>query len=83
MDSMSSRFEERLVELHSVIAELSRQVEERSKDKILEEEDDNVEDDDDDEADDARDQYYKTFLQLLTGQIMLPLWLVVRAIILT
>ncbi len=42
---MSSRYEERLVELHSVIAELSRQVEERAKEKIVEEDDD---DDDDD-----------------------------------
>jgi hypothetical protein len=46
MDTMSSRYEERLVELHSVIAELSRQAEERSRDRIAEE-------DDDDDASDA------------------------------
>ena len=40
MDSMSSRYEERLVELHSVIAELSRQIEEKSRERIVEEEDD-------------------------------------------
>ena len=49
MDSMSSRFEERLVELHSVIAELSRQMEDKSREKILEE-DDNGDDDDDDDV---------------------------------
>ena len=37
MDSMSSRYEERLIELHSVIAELSRQVEEKSRERIAEE----------------------------------------------
>ena len=36
---MSSRYEERLVELHSVIAELSRQIEEKSRERIAEEED--------------------------------------------
>ena len=49
MDSMSSRFEERLVELHSVIAELSRQMEDKSREKIPEE-DDNADDDDDDDV---------------------------------
>ena len=34
---MSSRYEERLIELHSVIAELSRQVEEKSRERIAEE----------------------------------------------
>ena len=37
LDSTTSRYEERLVELHSVIAELSKQVEDRQRDHIAEE----------------------------------------------
>ena len=37
MDAMSSRYEERLIELHSVIAELSRQVEDKCRERIAEE----------------------------------------------
>ena len=39
LDLQSSHYEERLVELHSVIAELSRQLENQAKIKIQEEED--------------------------------------------
>ena len=37
LDNTTARYEERLVELHSVIAELSRQVEEKSRQQINEE----------------------------------------------
>ena len=37
MDNLTMRYEERIIELHSVIAELSRQVEEKSRRKIVEE----------------------------------------------
>jgi hypothetical protein len=37
MDNLTTRYEERIIELHSVIAELSRQVEEKSRRKIAEE----------------------------------------------
>ncbi len=49
LDNTTSRYEERLVELHSVIAELSRQVEERHREQIAEED---SEDNSDDENDD-------------------------------
>ena len=46
LDNQSLRYEERLVELHSVIAELSRQLEQRAREMIAEEEcDGDVEDD--------------------------------------
>ena len=49
LDNTTSRYEERLVELHSVIAELSRQVEERHREQIAEEDsEDNTDDDNDD-----------------------------------
>ena len=47
LDNQSSRYEERLVELHSVIAELTRQLEVKARESIDEEE----EDDDDDSVD--------------------------------
>jgi len=37
MDNLITRYEERIIELHSVIAELSRQVEEKAGRKIVEE----------------------------------------------
>ena len=40
LDNQSLRYEERLVELHSVIAELSRQLEQKARERIAEEEDD-------------------------------------------
>ena len=40
LDNQSLRYEERLVELHSVIAELSRQLEQKSREIITEEDDD-------------------------------------------
>ncbi len=49
LDAQSSRYEERLVELHSVIAELTRQLESRNEAIIPEEDDDCEEDDDDDD----------------------------------
>ena len=52
LDCTTARYEERLVELHSVIAELSRQLEEKSRDQINEEEsgDDDEEEDEEDET---------------------------------
>ena len=52
MDCTTGRYEERLVELHSVIAELSRQLEEKNRDQINEEEsgDDDDEEDEEDET---------------------------------
>ena len=50
LDCTTARYEERLVELHSVIAELSRQLEEKSRDQINEEESG---DDDEDEEDET------------------------------
>lgn len=47
LNSLSARYEERLVELHSVIAELSRQVEERARDQINEEDDSEEEEEED------------------------------------
>jgi hypothetical protein len=47
LDSTTARYEERQVELHSVIAELSRQVEERARDQIAEEDTDEDDDEDD------------------------------------
>ena len=45
LDSTTARYEERLVELHSVIAELSRQVEERSREQINEDSEEEEEED--------------------------------------
>ena len=45
LDSTAARYEERLVELHSVIAELSRQVEERSREQINEDSEEDEEED--------------------------------------
>lgn len=45
LDSTIGRYEERLVELHSVIAELTRQVEERSRDQIHEDSEEDEEED--------------------------------------
>lgn len=42
LESQSCRYEERLVELHSVIAELTRQLEQREADRIQEEEEEEV-----------------------------------------
>lgn len=42
LESHSCRYEERLVELHSVIAELTRQLEQREADRIQEEEEEEV-----------------------------------------
>ena len=39
LDNQSMRYEERLVELHSVIAELSRQLEQKARERVVEEED--------------------------------------------
>ena len=52
LDCTTARYEERLVELHSVIAELSRQLEEKSRDQINEEEsgDNDEEEDEEDET---------------------------------
>ena len=44
LDNTTARYEERLVELHSVIAELSRQVEEKSRQQINEEDTEDEED---------------------------------------
>ena len=44
LDNTIARYEERLVELHSVIAELSRQVEEKSRQQINEEDTEDEED---------------------------------------
>ena len=44
LDNSCARYEERLVELHSVIAELSRQVEEKSRQQINEEDTEDEED---------------------------------------
>ena len=49
LDCTTARYEERLVELHSVIAELSRQLEERKLNEINEEETDDDEDEDETE----------------------------------
>ena len=46
LDSTTARYEERLVELHSVIAELSRQVEERSREQIHEDSEEEDEEED-------------------------------------
>ena len=48
LDCTTSRYEERLVELHSVIAELSRQLEEKNREQINEEETDDEEEEEDD-----------------------------------
>ena len=48
LDNQSLRYEERLVELHSVIAELSRQLEQKSRERITEEDDDDTADADND-----------------------------------
>ena len=45
LDNTAARYEERLVELHSVIAELSRQVEERSREQINEDSEEDEEED--------------------------------------
>ncbi len=45
LNGATARYEERLVELHSVIAELSRQVEERSRQQINEDTEDEEEED--------------------------------------
>ena len=55
LDCTTARYEERLVELHSVIAELSRQLEEKNRDQINEEESG----DDDDEEEDEEDETEK------------------------
>ena len=51
LDNQSLRYEERLVELHSVIAELSRQLEQKSRERLTEEEDDDTADANDNDAD--------------------------------
>ena len=51
LDNQSLRYEERLVELHSVIAELSRQLEQKSRERITEEDDDDTADANDNDAD--------------------------------
>ena len=56
LDNQSARYEDRLVELHSVIAELSRQLEQRAQERIPEEQDDVADDDDDDTRDDDDDE---------------------------
>ncbi len=43
LDHQSRRYEERLVELHSVIAELARQLEQKNNDQIKEEEEEDDE----------------------------------------
>ena len=52
LDCTTSRYEERLVELHSVIAELSRQLEEKNREQINEEETD----DEEEEAKENKDE---------------------------
>ena len=51
LDNQSLRYEERLVELHSVIAELSRQLEQKFRERIPEEDDDDTADANDNDAD--------------------------------
>ena len=50
LDCTTSRYEERLVELHSVIAELSRQLEEKNREQINEEETDDEEEEEEDDT---------------------------------
>jgi hypothetical protein len=61
LDNQSLRYEERLVELHSVIAELSRQLEQKSRERIIEEDDDlDVENDADTSCESNSDTYQET-----------------------
>ena len=61
LDNQSLRYEERLVELHSVIAELSRQLEQKSRERIAEEEEDvEVENDADTSCENNSDTYQET-----------------------
>ena len=57
LDNQSLRYEERLVELHSVIAELSRQLEQKARERIVEEEEEDVENDADTSCEQNSDTY--------------------------
>ena len=67
LDRQSAVYEERLVELHSVIAELSRQAEERAKEQILEEE---GADDDDECVSDEEDVEAGAELSMTSTDVM-------------
>lgn len=52
LDGLSARYEERIVELHSVIAELTRQLEQKCRETIPEDEEDDEDHEDDGDEDD-------------------------------
>ena len=55
LDTQAAQYEERLTELHSVIAELTRKIDQQQRNSVIQEDDGNNQDDMDDLSQASRD----------------------------